>query len=96
MALLGILIAALWLAALALCLELLFPKFFKRRRRRFARRQSPQYSPLTSPLEARLINMVGDHTTANRLIGYTRQQYPNRSQQWCLEKAIYDLERDRR
>jgi hypothetical protein len=95
MGLLGIIIAALWLSALALCLELLFPKFFKRRRRRRPRRQSPQYSP--SPLEARLVHLVsGDRATANRLISFARQQYPNRSHQWWLEKAIYDLERDRR
>jgi hypothetical protein len=29
------------------------------------------------------------------LIRYARQQNPGRSESWCLEKAIFDLERDR-
>lgn len=98
MALLGILIGALWLAAFAICLELLFPKFFKRRRRR-PRRKPPAYaySLPVSPLYSRLLNMLnGDQVTAQRLVAFTQECYPNRPQQWCLEKAIYDLERDRR
>lgn len=101
MAVLGILLAALWLAALALCLQLFLvdrnqprsksPRKSKPRRR--PRRKVSKPVPLSQEL-AMLLN--GDRTTAERLISSTRQQYPNRSEQWCREKAIYDLERDRR
>ncbi len=38
----------------------------------------------------------GDKALAKRLLAYTQQKYPGKSEQWCIEKAIYDLERDRR
>jgi hypothetical protein len=49
------------------------------------------------PLEDELVRLLnGDRTTANRLISSTRRKNPNQSEQWCREKAVYDLERDRR
>lgn len=37
-----------------------------------------------------------DRNTANRLLSQVRKNNPNRSVNWCVEKVIYDLERDRR
>jgi hypothetical protein len=42
----------------------------------------------------RLVN--GNRHVADRLVARVRAQHPDRSDQWCWEKAIYDLERDRR
>ncbi|MEO0431056.1 MAG: hypothetical protein AAF151_05110 [Cyanobacteria bacterium J06656_5] len=42
----------------------------------------------------RLVN--GNQSVASRLVERVRSQNPDRSEQWCWEKAIYDIERDRR
>lgn len=36
-----------------------------------------------------------DQATANRLLSQVKIKNPNRSIDWCVEKVIYDLERDR-
>lgn len=36
-----------------------------------------------------------DHQAAERLINQVQQKHPDRSIDWCVEKAIYDLQRDR-
>lgn len=61
--------------------------------RRRPRRKSPQHGTLENEL-VRLLN--GNAATANRLIVSTRRKNPHQSEQWCHEKALYDLERDRR
>ena len=38
----------------------------------------------------------GDQNTINRILDSLRRSYPNQSEAWYLEKAILDLERDRR
>jgi hypothetical protein len=42
-----------------------------------------------------LILVNGDTATARRLLRNVNRSNPGRSVNWCLEKAIYDLERDR-
>ena len=42
----------------------------------------------------RLVN--GNQAVADRLIARVRSQNPDRSEQWWWEKAIYDIQRDRR
>lgn len=42
----------------------------------------------------RLVN--GNQAVAARLVERVRSRNPERSEQWCWEKAIYDIERDRR
>ena len=47
-------------------------------------------------LRKELIRLVGgDHQTANRLVNGIKQSHPGKSINWAVEKAIYDLERDR-
>jgi hypothetical protein len=36
-----------------------------------------------------------DRDTANRLLSQVKMENPNRSIDWCVEKVIYDLDRDR-
>jgi hypothetical protein len=70
---------------------------------------SPQPSPpeetrpqteLRTPdanLKNKLVSMLsGDTTTAERLIEQAKQDYPGMPENWYWEKAIADLERDRR
>ncbi|MBE9078033.1 hypothetical protein IQ241_12135 [Romeria aff. gracilis LEGE 07310] len=38
----------------------------------------------------------GNAAVAQRLVERVKMQNPGRSEQWCWEKAIYDIERDRR
>jgi len=45
----------------------------------------------------RLLRLTGgNRAVADRLVGRVRSQHPERSEQWWWEKAIYDIERDRR
>ncbi|MEL7068141.1 MAG: hypothetical protein ABG776_06245 [Cyanobacteria bacterium J06555_13] len=46
---------------------------------------------------AQLLRLVGGNAAvAQRLVGDVSERNPGRSEQWCWEKAIYDIERDRR
>lgn len=48
-------------------------------------------------LQARLIELLrGDVATAKRLLAQQRRKHPGRTDNWYLEKVIWDLERDRR
>jgi hypothetical protein len=37
----------------------------------------------------------GNKKLAKRLLEHTRKCYPDKSERWCIEKTIYDLNRDR-
>lgn len=94
---LGLLLLALWLAALSLCIQLWLITPRSKSKKRKSRRRPRVRFPKHVPLESRLTMLLnGDKATAQRLIGSTRRNHPNRSEQWCQEKAIHDLERDRR
>ncbi len=48
-------------------------------------------------VEAKLLRLLnGNHATALRLVQQAQLRNPDRSEQWCWEKVISDLERDRR
>lgn len=42
-----------------------------------------------------LLLLNGDRNTANRLLNLAKTRNPQKSVQWCVEKIIYDLQRDR-
>jgi hypothetical protein len=45
----------------------------------------------------RLVGLVGGNKAiAQRLVVDVQRRNPGRTEQWCWEKAIYDVERDRR
>lgn len=47
-------------------------------------------------LQIKLLRLLnGDHNTANRLIALAKTRNPNKSIDWCVEKVIFDLQRDR-
>ncbi|MGA1602936.1 MAG: hypothetical protein ACO4CG_11705 [Prochlorothrix sp.] len=43
----------------------------------------------------KLVKLTKDEDTAHRLIRNLLLRYPERDPDWCCDKAIYDLERDR-
>lgn len=76
-----------------------------RRRSQPSRSRSPRQSRRTlgstgsirRQTERELLRLVNGHRpTALRLVAKIQEYHPGRSAQWCWEKAIYDLQRDRR
>ncbi len=59
-------------------------------------KQRKWFSGVSPELESRLIYLVGNKASAYRLVDGLKRSNPNRSEKWCYEKAIRDLERDRR
>ncbi|MEM1311647.1 MAG: hypothetical protein AAGF98_19465 [Cyanobacteria bacterium P01_H01_bin.153] len=47
-------------------------------------------------LMRRLDRLTRDRRVSERLIERIEFNHPGRSRRWCVEKAIYDLQRDRR
>jgi hypothetical protein len=47
-------------------------------------------------LQKKLFSMVGNRSVAIRLVDSIRAKNAHRDEAWCWEKAILDLERDRR
>lgn len=43
----------------------------------------------------RLNELTRDRKTSERLVRRVSQMNPGRSPDWCIEKAVYDIERDR-
>jgi hypothetical protein len=95
---LGILLLALWLAGFSLCIQLwLLTKPFSKTKRKRKPRRRPRPKSQHVPLETRLTSLLnGDQLTAQRLTDWNRRRHPGRSERWYWEKAIHDLERDRR
>ena len=58
------------------------------------RSSSAQVDRRTQRQLLRLVN--GNRAVALRLVEKVRERNPKRSEQWCWEKAIYDIQRDRR
>uniref|UniRef100_UPI0005B4D38F hypothetical protein n=1 Tax=Anaplasma marginale TaxID=770 RepID=UPI0005B4D38F len=46
-------------------------------------------------LQQKLLRLISDRKTANRLVEGAKKSNPDRSIDWLVEKVIYDLERDR-
>ncbi|MDJ0724378.1 MAG: hypothetical protein QNJ38_04630 [Prochloraceae cyanobacterium] len=46
-------------------------------------------------LRQKLVKLIGDRQTASRLVEGAKKRHPGRSNDWLVEKVIYDLERDR-
>ncbi len=47
-------------------------------------------------LMRRLDRLTKDRRVSERLIEQNAFNHPERSKRWCVEKAIYDIQRDRR
>lgn len=54
-------------------------------------------STVTRQIKAKLEKLCSsDYQLAQRLVEGIRVDHPDRSEQWCWEKAVWDMERDRR
>ena len=52
---------------------------------------------VSRPTRKELLGLVGGNAAvAQRLVSDVQARNPGRPEQWCWEKAIYDIERDRR
>jgi hypothetical protein len=72
-----------------------YPK--SKARQPFEFKQRTTSRNLNSKQWKQLMTLVqGDAAAANRLIEYEQSRNPNRSIDWCVEKALSQLERDRR
>ncbi|WP_346290795.1 hypothetical protein [Sphaerothrix gracilis] len=64
------------------------------------RRQPPRPASQTAvgrQTQRELLRLTnGNQAVALRLVDRVKMQNPGRSEQWCWEKAIYDIQRDRR
>ncbi|MCC2695800.1 hypothetical protein [Nodularia sp. LEGE 04288] len=71
-------------------------KSARRRYRRTTRKSPEKLKRVNSSTRSKLLRMVrGDEELAYRLVRQVKASAPNQSDQWCWEKAIWDLERDR-
>jgi hypothetical protein len=85
---------------LALLLLLGLYVWFSRRRgqgRQRGRAWVQPGGPVAGHTRRELLRLVGgNREVAERLVEQVQVRYPNRNLQWCWEKAIYDIQRDRR
>lgn len=94
--------------SLLLAIALLAALFFWLRRRQAGRRPggyrltTPEPAAATTrrsvrgPTQRELLRLVGgNRDVATRLVEQVQLRNPNHSEQWCWEKAIYDIQRDR-
>lgn len=57
----------------------------------------PRARGVSRSTRKQLLRLVGGNASvAQRLVRDVRDRNPGRPEQWCWEKAIYDIERDRR
>lgn len=60
-------------------------------------KDNPPPGILNPSLENKLVNLLtGDVNAAERLVNQVKQEYPGMPENWYWERAIADLERDRR
>ncbi|WP_414530976.1 hypothetical protein [Nodularia chucula] len=94
-----ILILAMLAGALYLAWLVIDSHQSAQRRYRRTTRKSPKpklKQRVNSSTKGKLLRMVrGDEDLAYRLVRQVKASFPNQSDQWCWEKAIWDLERDR-
>ncbi len=83
-------VTLLTLGALVLAGLIIYGVAQPKRDRRSSRRA------LSRPPKRVLLLLNGDAATAQRLFEMARLKNPRESDQWCWEKVLWDLERDRR
>ena len=72
-------------------------KHYSRKNQSLQLGSRPNQNSSINQLESKLLSMLqGDVATAKRLYRLTKTNNPIESKEWCLEKTIFDLERDRR
>jgi hypothetical protein len=60
-----------------------------------AKRKKASTQPASAAIKHKLYTLTKDYRVSDRLVRRLQVDNPDRSEQWCYEKAIYDVERDR-
>jgi hypothetical protein len=55
----------------------------------------PTPKPVNAETRTKLFKLVGDWERVDRIVSSVQLNNPSRTEQWCWEKAVLDLERDR-
>ncbi len=89
-----------FLLAIALIIALIFWLNRGQGRRRPATYRSPTATASSRSVrghtQRQLLRLVGgNQAVAERLVEQVQLRNPSQSEQWCWEKAIYDIQRDR-
>ncbi len=98
----ALVLAILLLVGLIILLRVVRPLLFRGSRPRQQNRftspgQANQFlEKVPHHLKQRLTNMAGNANVAQRLVQSLQVKYPGKPAAWYWEKAIFDLERDRR
>lgn len=71
-------------------------RFGGRRPQTISGRSRSSATAVPESLMRRLDRLTRDRRVSERLIERIEFNHPGRSKRWCVEKAIYDLQRDRR
>lgn len=90
-----------FLLAIALVTALIFWLNRRQGRRRPTAKRSPTATAprrsVRGHTQRQLLRLVGgNQAVAERLVEQVQLRNPSQSAQWCWEKAIYDIHRDRR
>lgn len=64
-------------------------------KKKAGRQRSPRKDPSITPLYYRLNELTHDAGASERLVSALVERNPDKGTRWCIEKAIYDIERDR-
>ncbi|MEA5447060.1 hypothetical protein VB780_00660 [Leptolyngbya sp. CCNP1308] len=88
------------LLAIAFIIALIFWLNRRQSRRRPTAYRSPTATApsrsVRSHTQRQLLRLVGgNQSVAERLVEQVQLNNPSQSEQWCWEKAIYDIQRDR-
>lgn len=70
--------------------------WLRRRRQPANRLQARSSNTIPNHLMRELDRLTRDRRVSERLIDRIAFDHPGRSKRWCVEKAIYDIQRDRR
>jgi hypothetical protein len=55
----------------------------------------PTPKPVDLSTKSKLLKLAGSWERVDRIVASVQLKNPNRTEQWCWEKAIWDIERDR-
>lgn len=70
--------------------------WLRRRRQPSNRLRARSSNTIPNHLMRELDRLTRDRRVSERLIERIAFDHPGRSKRWCVEKAIYDIQRDRR
>jgi len=92
----GLLLFALYLIVALTAIGIVIAAYCVVRSQKSSRKQAPPSSTVSRELENKLVRLVQDRGIALRLVDKLQRTFPGKPESWYWEKAINDLDRDRR